>query len=46
MDTMSSVKKKQKKQLDELPNFGEFLNENLKTAFVKTIKKNKAGKIK
>lgn len=43
---MSPVKKKEKKQLDELPGFGKFLNENLKSAFIKTIKKNKAGKIK
>lgn len=43
---MKKVKDKEKKELDELPGFGKFLNANLKAEFIKTIKKNKAGKIK
>ncbi len=37
---------KEKKQLDELSGFGKFLSSVLKIEFQKSIKKNKAGKIK
>ena len=43
---MKKGKVNEKKELDELPGFGKLLNEKLKTEFIKTIKKNKAGKIK
>lgn len=43
---MRKTKTKEKKELDELPGFGKLLNNNLKAEFIKTIKKNKAGKIK
>ena len=42
---MKKVNKKEKKELDELPGFSKVLNDKLKNAFVKTIKKNKAGLI-
>ena len=43
---MKKTKSKEKKELDELPGFGKLLNASLKAEFIKTIKKNRAGKIK
>ena len=42
---MSPVKKKQKKQLDELPGFGKLLAKTLADDFKKVIKINRAGRI-
>lgn len=43
---MRKTKVKEKKEFDDLPGFSKILNDKLKTEFIKTIKKNKAGKIK
>lgn len=42
---MSLVKKKEKKQLDELPGFSKVLIKMLSEDFKKEIKKNKSGSI-